>query len=727
MNDPTAAPPDPSPVSPARDGAEGRYLDRFRRALERIDRARREAPEPDGAQTAGERKALDTAGERKALDTALAAAGLGWWEILPQVEGSFWDDGMRRLFGLELDDPVGPGIALARMRSEDRAGFEAALRAAVDPAGSGLFQVEYRISDSGNGAERWIWSRGRAFFEQGECVRLLGVAEDITVRKRAEQAALDDGERLALAVEAAEIGIWSAGPSLADLRWDDRVRALFGLRPGMPIDAATNLRAIHEADRSAVETAIRGAFDPSGDGLYDIVFRALGIEDGIERTLRAKGKVRFDNGVPARFLGAVRDISAERRAEALLAEAAATLERRVAERTASLERASVALARSQKMEAVGQLTGAVAHDFNNILTGIGGSLELIGTRLRQNRVSEAERLIARAETAVARAASLTERMLAFSRIRPQETRRTDLNMALDLFAGVLRQAAGPFVSLETSTTAARPHAMLDPDLLRAALISLVQNAREAMPGGGTIRLGTAVTTVGASPPDPDLRPGDYAVLTVEDDGVGMTEQVALRAFDPFFTTKPLGQDAGLGLSIVWGFARQSGGTARMDSRAGQGTTVTLTLPLVATGHDAPPPWPGRNASAADPSSTTSTVLVVEDDEVLRPVVAEVLTELGTAALQAESGAAGLRMLADGVHVDLVVADLAGSGAVDGIALVEAGCRIQPGLRAILIVGAGDDTMSLPKTGRVKVLRKPFTMRELADGIVASLTAAGEPP
>ena len=708
MNDETSSHDDGRPL-PFRAPSVGRDLDRLRAALGRIE-DRGEAL-LRGAGSAG--------GDRAPLETALAAAGMGWWEIAPRSGGSFWDDGMRRLFGVGAEDPVGPGVALARMPTEDRDAFEVALRAAADPAGSGVFQVDYRIEGTAEAPERWIWSRGRAFFEAGACVRLVGVAEDISARKRAERAACDGSERLALAVDAAEIGIWSAGPSLADFRWDDRVRALFGLRPGVPIDPVSSLGAINEGDRAAVDLAIRDAFDPAGDGHYDIVFRAIGIDDGIERTLRAKGRVRSDGGGPARLLGAVRDVSAERRAETVLAEAAATLERRVAERTASLERASVALARSQKMEAVGQLTGAVAHDFNNILTGIGASLELLDNRLRQGRFEDAERLIARAQGAVGRAASLTGRMLAFSRIRPQETRTVDLNAALELFAVFLRQTAGPFVSLDVSLDPAHPHSVLDPDLLRAALLSLVQNAREAMPDGGSVRLATGSAFLDATAPEAHLRPGRYATLSVRDDGIGMTEPVALRAFDPFFTTKPLGQEAGLGLSIVHGFARQSDGVARMETEPGRGTTVTMFLPLALPGAG-PAAWPGPAVTGDGTYAARRTVLVVEDDEVLRPVVAEVLAELGYASLRAGNGAAGLRMLAGGAPIDLVISDLGLPGALDGRVMVEAGRRMRPDLKAIFIAGGDDAAVAAAGHDGAAVLRKPFTMRELADLIVASL-------
>ena len=288
----------------------------------------------------------------------------------------------------------------------------------------------------------------------------------------------------------------------------------------------------------------------------------------------------------------------------------ATLEEQVRERTALLLAAEATLRQSQKMEAVGQLTGGLAHDFNNLLTGIAGSLELMAVRLDQGRVAELRRYLHLAQAAAQRAAALTHRLLAFSRRQTLDPKPTDINQLVGGMHELIRRTVSPAVTVSVAGSAGLWAVLADPNQLENALLNLCINARDAMPDGGTliIETGNRVLTDGEAKAL-ELRAAEYVSLTVSDTGGGMTADVIERAFDPFFTTKPIGEGTGLGLSMVYGFVRQSGGQARIHSQPGKGTQVCLYLPRYAGGDQVvEPPANVRKAQRGE----GETVLVVDD-------------------------------------------------------------------------------------------------------------------
>src|SRR5947209_6881170 len=316
-----------------------------------------------------------------------------------------------------------------------------------------------------------------------------------------------------------------------------------------------------------------------------------------------------------------------RAGERALRELAADLERRVKERTQDLMAAEEALRQSQKMEAVGQLTGGLAHDFNNLLTGISGSLQLLQTRLSQGRFSELDRYITAADGAARRAASLTHRLLAFSRRQTLDPKPTNINRLISDLEELIRRTVGPSIEVEVVGAAGLWTALVDPNQLENALLNLCINARDAMPDGGRITIETANKWLDErAARERELSPGQYLAICVSDTGTGMTPEVIKRAFDPFFTTKPLGQGTGLGLSMIYGFARQSGGNVRIYSEVGNGTTMCLYLPRH-HGRDEDA-HTGRGWEEAQPAADGETVLVVDDEPTVRMLVAEVLQELG---------------------------------------------------------------------------------------------------
>ena len=374
--------------------------------------------------------------------------------------------------------------------------------------------------------------------------------------------------------------------------------------------------------------------------------------------------------------------------------------------------AEATLRQSQKMEAVGQLTGGLAHDFNNLLTGVIGGLELLETRLSQGRLSELDRYLRIARAAAERAAALTHRLLAFSRRQTLDPKPTDMNRLVHGMDELVRRTVGPRVTVEVAGAADLWPVLADPNQLENALLNLCINARDAMPDGGRLTIATENRVLDDTEArELELPAGAYAVLGVTDTGGGMTAEVVARAFDPFFTTKPLGEGTGLGLSMVYGFARQSGGQARIWSRPGDGTKVSIWLPRHA--------GPVVQAEASGPAEGPrrgdgQTVLIVDDESSVRMLVREVLGELGYDALEAEDGASGLRILESGRHVDLLITDVGLPGVMNGRQLADAGLDALPALKVLFITGYAESAVI--GDGRLKpgmhIVTKPFSLATL---------------
>lgn len=379
-----------------------------------------------------------------------------------------------------------------------------------------------------------------------------------------------------------------------------------------------------------------------------------------------------------------------------------------------LETAQEALRQAQKMEAVGQLTGGLAHDFNNLLGGISGSLDLMSSRLKQGRFGDLDRHISAARDAATRAASLTHRLLAFSRRQTLDPRITDVNRLIDGMAELVRRTVGPSISVEINEGSDLWATLVDSSQLENALLNLSINARDAMPDGGRIFIETVNESFDAQTArEHDMTPGQYLSLRVTDTGTGMAPEVKARAFDPFFTTKPIGEGTGLGLSMVYGFAKQSGGQLRIRSEIGQGTTICLYLPRHA-GETDNSEESGNNAPIAPPAIAGS-VLLVEDESIIRMVVAETLEDLGHTVIQAKDGAAGFEVLKSDVPIDLLVTDVGLPRGMNGRQLADAARELRPNLKVLFITGYAEE--SLLKDGQLapgmQVLTKPFSTDSMA--------------
>ena len=380
-----------------------------------------------------------------------------------------------------------------------------------------------------------------------------------------------------------------------------------------------------------------------------------------------------------------------RDAEAQLRALNETLEQRVAERTAMLMQAEEKLRQSQKMEAVGQLTGGLAHDFNNLLAGISGALELMNRRISQGRLSDVDKYMVAAQGSAKRAAVLTQRLLAFSRRQTLEPRATNVNTLMYGMAELIQRTAGPGIQIETLGAVDAWTAFVDVSQLENALLNLCINARDAMPEGGRIQLQTSNHWLDANTARAhDLAEGPYLRLSVSDTGTGMSPEVMAHVFEPFFTTKPIGQGTGLGLSMIYGFAQQSGGQVHIQSTVGEGTCVSLYLPRH---HGAAPGdelTPGQ--TTIEVAQHGETVLLVDDESTVRMLLADVLGELGYTVIEAADSAAGLKLLRSDVHIDLLVTDVGLPGGMNGRQMAEAGMELRPGLKTLFITGYAENAV-----------------------------------
>ncbi|PXA89779.1 hybrid sensor histidine kinase/response regulator [Caulobacter sp. D4A] len=389
----------------------------------------------------------------------------------------------------------------------------------------------------------------------------------------------------------------------------------------------------------------------------------------------------------------------------------------VTERLAEQDRlreAEDALRQAQKMEAVGQLTGGLAHDFNNLLSGISGSFEMIGTRLSQGRMIEVDRYVAAGQGAARRAAALTHRLLAFSRRQTLSPKPIVINRLMAEFVELVRRTVGPAIKVETVAAGGLWPTLVDANQLENALLNLCINARDAMPDGGRITIETGNKWLDhRSADERGMEPGQYVCVCVSDTGVGMDKAVQERVFDPFFTTKPIGEGTGLGLSMVYGFARQSHGHVRIYSELGQGTMVCIYLPR----HFGKEESDESDVAAAlpAPAAAGETVLVVDDEPTVRMLIVDALQELGYACIEAADGPAGLRLLQTDARIDLLITDVGLPGGLNGRQVADAARALRPDLKVMFITGYAENAVL--NHGHIQpgmeVLTKPFAVADLA--------------
>ncbi|MGD0491943.1 MAG: ATP-binding protein [Steroidobacteraceae bacterium] len=402
-----------------------------------------------------------------------------------------------------------------------------------------------------------------------------------------------------------------------------------------------------------------------------------------------------------------------------LRESREALEIKVAERTAELKaeminraQAEAALRQSQKMEAVGQLTGGIAHDFNNMLSGIIGSLEILKRRIAAGRLDDVQRFMDAAWTSATRAAALTQRLLAFSRRQSLDAKIVDLNGLVGSLEVLLRRTINEQTILKIELAPDMPSGVVDCNQLESALLNLAINARDAMPEGGeiTVATGSIVLDEDGAAASLGLGRGRYVTVSVSDTGVGMSPELLERAFEPFFTTKPLGQGTGLGLSMVYGFAKQSGGQVRIQSKPGAGTSVMLYLPAT----DTEPANELQSVHARIDGGDGESVLFVEDDASVRMLIRDVLQELGYFPIEAAEPESALPILASNQRIDLLISDV-GLPGMNGRQLAEVARKHRPQLPILFITGYAENAAI--RAGflgsNMAMIMKPFAIDSLA--------------
>ncbi|MCP9628106.1 PAS domain-containing protein [Rhodopseudomonas palustris] len=595
-----------------------------------------------------------------------------------------------------------------RIHPEDREATERQFVEAVKGAARD-YTARYRIIRPSDGETRWISVRSvieRS--DDGTPLRLVGAHIDVTEQVEAEQR-LQASEEAAhrLADQLAQLNTTLEQRVQEKTRERDRI---WNVSQDLLLVAGRDgvWRTVNPAWTKTLGWSAAELLDntsdwlehPADGGVTRRHFARLAAGPG---TVRFESRIRHQDG-SYRWLSwtGVSD------AEAIYAVARdVTAEKAAAGR---LKLAEEALRQSQKMEAVGQLTGGIAHDFNNLLTGIVGSLDLMQTRLDQGRLDNLGRYIGVAMTSANRAAALTHRLLAFARRQPLVPKPVDVNQLVVSLEDLLRRTIGEAIDLAIAPAPDLWLTLCDPNQLESALLNLAINARDAMPDGGRLTVATRNASFDAAEM-PALVPGDYVCLTVADTGTGMSEEVAARAFDPFFTTKPLGQGTGLGLSMIYGFAQQSHGHAGITSRLGEGTAVTLYLPRE---HSAAAARTDAAARPEQPAARGETVLVIEDEAVVRGVIVEMLRDHGYNVREAIDGPSGLAILQTGGPVDLLLSDI-GLPGLNGRQLADRARLVRPDLPVLLMTGYAESatmTEGIAEVG-MELITKPFDLGDLA--------------
>jgi PAS domain S-box-containing protein len=626
------------------------------------------------------------------LRLATESAEIGLWDLDLVTDTLFWPPRVKAVFGISPEMPVSMADFFAGLHPEDRSHTTEAFEAAIDPDRRALYDVEYRAVGKEDGVVRWVAAKGRGLFTaDGVCTRVLGTAIDITARKADEVRLRELNATLEqrVAEQAAERNrVWQMSRDLfAVMGFDGLLKAInpaWETTLGRDSETLLSLsfrEQVHPDDHPRVEA------------MMERLLRGETVAPFEDRLRHADGSWRWISWtlVPERdvFYAVGRDVTAEKAA------------------AAELQQAQEALRQSQKLEAMGQLTGGVAHDFNNLLTPIIGSLDML---VRRELGSERERrLIDGALQSAERAKTLVQRLLAFARRQPLQPHAVDVKRLVRNMAELIASTSGPKIDLRVDLPDDLPPATADANQLEMAVLNLAVNARDAMPDGGVLTISAACRSVSASG-DSKLRPGHYIRLSVADTGVGMDEATLARAVEPFFSTKGIGKGTGLGLSMVHGLALQLNGDLVIDSRPGGGTTVQLWLPIsaVAAGD-------GDQAAEAPPvPNGLGTALLVDDEELVRMSTADMLLDLGYQVVEAGSAEEALRLVGEGLHPELLVTDHLMPG-MSGAELAHDLRSQWPDLPVLIVSGYAEAEGVEPGIAR---LTKPFRNSELAASLAA---------
>ena len=632
-----------------------------------------------------------------------------------------WNKGAQRIFGYSAEEVIGKPVTL--LVPPDRHDEETNILERIRRSERVEHYETVRQGKYGNRIDISLTVSPVRNVE-GKVVGASKIARDITKEKRAEQRLRESEARLQAAVDLVKLGRYAWNPQTNELQWDDTMKAMWGLPAGAPVDYDLWRACVQPDDLALVEAEIQRCTDPRGDGVYDIEYRVIGRRDGMERWIATRGQTNFENHVPVSFYGVALDVTHRKNIER-------TLERRVEARTHELEEVNRQLRAQiqqrefaegevqqlQRLDAIGQITSGVAHDFNNLLTVVLTNAHLLARNVHDPHDQEGVGLIL---TAAERAASLTAQLLAFSRKQRLEPQKVDLNSTIAGMSDLLSATLGETVQLRTALAADLWPALVDPTQVELVILNLAINARDATRSGGILTLETFNAVIETEPSQPgDPSPGDYVGLAINDTGIGIQDHVLPHVFEPFFTTKEPGKGSGLGLAQVFGFAKQSGGGVRIETRVGKGTSVKVFLPRVEVllRDREREPDVERNPKT-EKTEVTTRILVVDDDKAVLRTTLRMLDARGFAAAPAASGAQALLLLARGLEIDLVLADFA-MPEMTGVELAEAIRTTHPALPVLLVTGYGNRE-SLKEFGEARILHKPYTEHELMEKIARVL-------
>ncbi|KWT01024.1 MULTISPECIES: hybrid sensor histidine kinase/response regulator [Pseudomonas syringae group] len=654
-----------------------------------------------------------------ALDSG-AVVGTWVWDIIAdQLTG---DERFARTFGL-CPKLCAKGLPLelviASIHPDDSARVDKSIEDALQ--NSETYRCEYRVLHE-DGLYRWVEASGKIERDsRGKPVRSPGVLLDIDSRRMAEDERDRLNELLRIFTAAVPGVVYAKDLEGRMLVANRGTAELIGKPPEFFIgktdleflDDQQQARVLMETDRRIMQ-----------NNVSEQIEEQVNLPDGSAATwLSTKAPLLDENGEVIGLIGSSVDVTARKKAEEAVRELNQTLEQRIEQAVFEREQIEDALRHSQKMDAVGQLTGGIAHDFNNLLAGISGSLELITKRLAQGRVGDVDRYVSVAQGAVRRAASLTHRLLAFSRRQNLSPRVTNVNVLIQDMEELIARTVGPEIDIKVVAHDDLWPALIDHAQLESSLLNLCLNARDAMPSGGRIVIETANASIEeCTDPDHGIPAGEHLSIRVTDTGMGMSPDTVAKAFEPFFTTKPIGAGTGLGLSMVYGFVRQSGGQIRVESVEGHGTSVVMHLPRHIAENAPRAAEPERTEEPAQ--HTGETVLIVDDEPSVRMLVAEVITGLGYNCLEAGDAQSGLQILQSDTRIDLLISDIGLPGGMNGREMADAAGDCRPGLPTLFITGYAktsvlDDCHLRPCT---QVLTKPFGLDALA-GRVTGLIGA----
>ena len=541
----------------------------------------------------------------------------------------------------------------------------------------------------------------------GQVTGIFVQGHDVTRQKEAELELIETRERFRVMAQSMPNHVWTAGPDGA-LDWlNDQVYAYTGAAEGTLYGADWG-QVVHPDDLM-IAAEEWGAAIRQGVA-YETEFRIRRADAVYRWHIVRATPVRAANGRIERWVGTNTDIEDRKLAEAAIAQINQTLEDRVAERNRALEVVNAALRQSQKMEAIGNLAGGIAHDFNNLLQTISGSLQLAMRRMDPS--SDVMPRVATAMKAVERGATLASQLLSFGRRQPLAPKVINLGRLLRDADSILRSAIGEAVEIETIVAEGLWHTCVDPTNVEGAILNMAINGRDAMEGHGklTIAVGNADLDDAYARRHLDVVPGQYVMLAVTDTGSGMPPEVIERVFDPFFTTKPEGRGTGLGMSMVYGFVKQSGGHIKIDSEVGAGTSVKIYLPRSLEAEEMQP-----SPSREDLAGGHETILLVEDDADVRLTAASLLDDLGYDVLQARDADSALAVIKTGVRIDLLFIDVVMPGKITSRDMADRARDLIPGLPVLFT--SGYTRNSIMHGDRldpgVQLLSKPYSQEQLA--------------